>query len=54
VVLEHVIAHQVDLILPLAYAPLVPPWLEIVAPFWAMSIAPTHLIPSLVLERYVV
>ncbi len=53
-VLEHVVAHKVDLVLPLTSAPLVPPRLKIVAPFWAMSTTLAHLIPSLALERFMV
>ncbi len=50
-VLEQVVAHHIDLVLPLTSTPLVLPMLEIVAPFWAMSVAPIHLILSFGLKR---
>jgi hypothetical protein len=54
VVLEQVVADQIDLVLPFASTPLVLPRLEIVAPFWAIFVAVAHLISSLALKRYVI
>jgi hypothetical protein len=50
VVLEQIVTHKANMVLPPTSAPLVPHGLEIVAPFWAISIALTHLIPSLALK----
>jgi hypothetical protein len=52
--LEHVVAHEGNLILPLAFALLGPLGLEIVAPFWATSVAPAHLISFLALKSSMV
>jgi len=54
VVLELIIAHKANLVLPPTYVPLVPLELEIMAPFWAMFFAPAHLIPSLALKKSMV
>jgi hypothetical protein len=54
VVLEQVVAHQVDLVLPLTSTPLVFFRLEIVAIFWAIFGVIAHLISSIALKRYVI
>jgi hypothetical protein len=53
-VLKLIIAHKANLVLPPIFNPLVPLELEIVTPFWAMSIVLAHLIPSFALEKFVV
>jgi hypothetical protein len=52
--LEQIVAHQVDLVLPITSTFLVLPGLEIMAPFWDIFVVPAHLIPSLALERFLV
>jgi len=49
-VLKQVVTHQTNLVLPPTSIFLVPLGLGIVAPFWAISIAPAHLIPFLDLK----
>jgi hypothetical protein len=53
-VLEHVVVHEGNLILHLAFAFLGPLGLEIVVPFWAISVAPAHLISFFALESSMV
>ncbi len=52
--LEQVVAHQANPFLLPASAPLAPLGFKIVVPFCAMFATLAHLIPSLVLERFVV
>jgi hypothetical protein len=52
--LEHVVAHQANLVLPFIYAPLLPHEFEIVAPFRAIFVAHVHIILSFALERSMV
>jgi len=54
VVLEQIVAHLTNLVLAPIFAPLFPPRLEIMAPFWAIFNTFAHLISSLALERFVV
>jgi hypothetical protein len=51
---EQIVALMVDLILGCIFALLLPVKFEILAPSWAISGAPTHLISSLALERSMV
>jgi hypothetical protein len=53
-VLELIVTHQANLVLPLASAPLVLPKLGIMAPFWAIYGVIAHLISSFALEKSMV
>jgi len=54
VVLEQIVAHMVDLVLAFISAIPLLHELAIVVPFWAIFGAPSHLISSLDLKRFVV
>jgi hypothetical protein len=54
VVLEQIVTHKTYQVLLPTSTPLIFHGLEIVAPFWVISTALTHLIPSLTLEGFVV
>jgi hypothetical protein len=54
VVLEQIVAHMVDLVLAFIFVIPLFHELEIVAPFWAIFGAPSHLISSLDLKRFAI